>query len=82
MSSCLLDEFYANINWALDKLELSAEQKNNMEKLLGVNIFAIDADILYREYWLWFMRHTAKKLNAKAVADKNDNTIGANLKLK
>lgn len=73
---------YANINWALDKLELTAEQKNNMEKMLGINIFAPDADVLYREYWLWFMRHTAKKLNAKAAVDQKDNTIGANAKLK
>lgn len=59
---------YANIDW---KKMLGLNDKNlqllqDMQKDLGNDVFIIDEDTLYKEYFLWFVRH-AKKV----ISDKN-----------
>ena len=57
---------YSGIEW---KAKLGLNDKNlqllqEMENDLGKDIFVIDEDTLYKEYFLWFIRH-AKKLISK-----------------
>lgn len=50
---------YHGINW-LGKLNLAYSSKSELQRLIGSNAFELDADEVYREYWLWFMRHAVK----------------------
>lgn len=50
---------YQGINW-LGKLNLAYSSKSALQRLIGSNAFELNADEVYREYWLWFMRHAVK----------------------
>lgn len=50
---------YHGINW-LGKLNLAYSSKSELQRLIGSNAFELDANEVYREYWLWFMRHAVK----------------------
>lgn len=50
---------YNGIDW-LGKLNLADSSKSKLQSLLESNAFELDADEVYREYWLWFMRHAVK----------------------
>lgn len=53
---------YSGIDWS-QKLKLQESSMKNLQKLLGSKAFTLDADDadeVYREYWLWFMRHAVK----------------------
>lgn len=41
-------------------LGMSDEQIAALRKDLGANIFALNEGIMFREFWLWFMRHVVK----------------------
>lgn len=54
---------YININW---EEQLGLNDKEIIEEMrqdLGKDVFIIDENHLYREYFLWFMRHIKKILN-------------------
>lgn len=58
---------YANIYW---EERLGLNDKNlkmieDMTKDLGRDVFAVDEDTLYREYFLWFVRHAKKVIREK-----------------
>lgn len=53
---------YAEIDWATQKLKLSPELARELEQELGSDTFKLPDDVIYKEYWLWFARHTAKNL--------------------
>lgn len=50
---------YNGIDWP-GKLNLADSSKSKLQSLLESNAFELDADEVYREYWLWFMRHAVK----------------------
>ena len=58
---------YSNIEWkktiGLNDKDLQMLQE--MEQDLGKDIFLIDEDTLYREYFLWFVRHAKKIISSK-----------------
>lgn len=50
---------YRGINWA-DKLALDKQKQAKLREMLGKAAFELDESQVYREYWLWFMRHALK----------------------
>lgn len=52
---------YENIKWE-QYLDLDDNKVKLLKNDLGNNIFTIDKDILFKEYWLWFIKHL-KKIN-------------------
>lgn len=50
---------YRGIDWEC-KLKLAGSSAKSLQKLLGSSAFTLDADEVYCEYWLWFMRHAVK----------------------
>ena len=50
---------YRGIDWER-KLKLTGSSAKSLQKLLGSSAFTLDADEVYCEYWLWFMRHAVK----------------------
>lgn len=50
---------YRGLDWSR-KLKLPGSSLKDLQKLLGSSAFSLDADEVYREYWLWFMRHAVK----------------------
>lgn len=50
---------YKDIKWT-NKLNLETSKLRQVQSLLGSNAFELDADEVYHEYWLWFMRHAVK----------------------
>lgn len=58
---------YSSIKW---KAKLGLNDKNlhllqEMENDLGKDIFVIDEDTIYKEYFLWFIRHAKKIISEK-----------------
>lgn len=50
---------YRGLDWSR-KLKLPGSSLKDLQKLLGSSALSLDADEVYREYWLWFMRHAVK----------------------
>lgn len=50
---------YKGVDWTR-KVKLPKGSLKELQKLIGSNAFELDADEVYREYWLWFMRHAVK----------------------
>lgn len=50
---------YSDMDWTR-KVKMSKGSLKELQKLIGSNAFELDADEVYREYWLWFMRHAVK----------------------
>ena len=50
---------YKGVDWTR-KVKLPKGGLKELQKLIGSNAFELDADEVYREYWLWFMRHAVK----------------------
>ncbi len=50
---------YSDINW-IEKLALGREKQDGLKAMLGAAALRLDEDRVYREYWLWFMRHALK----------------------
>lgn len=50
---------YKDIKWT-NKLSLATGNLRELQSLLGSSAFELDVDEVYREYWLWFMRHAVK----------------------
>ena len=50
---------YHGINWA-DQLALEKQKQTKLKEMLGKAAFEPDESQVYREYWLWFMRHAVK----------------------
>ena len=50
---------YSGMDWT-HKVKLPKDGLKELQKLIGSNAFELDADEVYREYWLWFMRHAVK----------------------
>ena len=50
---------YSGMDWT-SKVKLPKDSLKVLQGLIGSNAFELDADEVYREYWLWFMRHAVK----------------------
>ena len=50
---------YRGLDWSR-KLKLAGDDTKALQGLLGSGAFTLEADEVYREYWLWFMRHAVK----------------------
>lgn len=50
---------YRGLEWSR-KLKLAGGSIKALQGLLGSGAFTLEADEVYREYWLWFMRHAVK----------------------
>lgn len=50
---------YRGLDWSR-KLKLPGAKLKELQKLLGADAFKLEEDAVYREYWLWFMRHAVK----------------------
>lgn len=50
---------YRGIDWS-QKLKLADSSVESLQRLLDSSAFTLDEDVIYREYWLWFMRHAVK----------------------
>lgn len=50
---------YRGVDWCR-KMKLLTQNVKSLESLLGSGAFVLDEDEVYREYWLWFMRHAVK----------------------
>lgn len=50
---------YSDMDWTR-KVKMPKGSLKELQKLIGSNAFELDADEVYREYWLWFMRHAVK----------------------
>ncbi len=50
---------YSRINW-VSKLALDTEKQAGLKAMLGAAALQLDENRVYREYWLWFMRHAGK----------------------
>lgn len=53
-------QIYNGINWE-SKLGLGKEQLRDLRDGLDSDAFNISEDDVFKEFWLWFMRHTARK---------------------
>ena len=53
---------YRGLDWPR-KLKLAEGSAEALQGLLGNDAFTLEADEVYREYWLWFMRHAVKLSN-------------------
>ena len=81
MWDCLLENNnatmpYAGINWG-KKLELDEAVQASLEKDLGKNALRLSDDIIFKEYWLWFTRFSAKykKVEGSSMKDVIVNTM-------
>lgn len=50
---------YRGLDWSR-KLKLAEGSAEALQGLLDSGAFTLEADEVYREYWLWFMRHAVK----------------------
>lgn len=55
---------YLDINWE-QRIIGDINKINDLKKLLGNNVFEVDENIRFREYWLWFVRHAVKQSEQK-----------------
>ena len=55
-----LDMPYNNMKWE-KFLGLDDSKLNLLIDDLGNNIFNIDKNLLFKEYWLWFIKHLKKR---------------------
>ena len=51
---------YDDIKWE-KYLELDGNKIELLKNDLGYNVFDIDKNILFKEYWLWFVKHLKKR---------------------
>lgn len=59
-------QVYSGCDWPV-KIGLNEQDTENLKNDLGSNIFDISEDVLFKEFWLWFIRHQLKtKDNSKA----------------
>lgn len=71
MWECLLENNnatmpYAGINWGIDEAV-----QVSLEKDLGKNVLRLSDDIIFKEYWLWFARFSAKYKKAEDSSMKD-----------
>lgn len=56
----------------LEKMEFSREDILNLQNDLGIKDIPVSDEEVYKEFWLWFMRHLVKSLDDK---NKAVNTV-------
>lgn len=55
---------YQKYPWAV-RVGLKAADVGKLESDFGTDIAVYDKDVLYKEYWLWYMRHATKILKSR-----------------
>ena len=55
-----LDMPYSNIKWE-NCLELDDDKLNSLKSDLGSEVFNVDKNLIFKEYWLWFIKHLKKR---------------------
>ena len=48
-------------------LHLQESQKEKLEHDLGQDVFSLDQNVVYKWYWLWFVRHVKKAMAMKGA---------------
>ena len=51
---------YSNIKWE-KYLELDDDKLNSLKSDLGSEVFNVDKNLIFKEYWLWFIKHLKKR---------------------